>query len=105
MNAGILRDVIDLERDNEAQASGVSTKTPEVYASSVPAEAVCLSGREFFAAQQLQSGVNYRFRLRWRTDVKPQHRVIFESKRYEVRAVIPDLETRDSVTLMCEGRG
>ncbi len=72
-----------------------------------------LSGREFFAAAQVQADVSTRIRIHFRVDVDETCRVIHVVKTdspmkvdvYDVNAVIPDAKTgRRELQLMCTKR-
>lgn len=104
INAGELNTPIQLERDIVTREKGVEKKTPEVYATAW-AKPEALSGRELIAAQQLAASVNWRFTIRYREDVRPQHRVVMDGRRMEIRAVLPELQKRMLVTLLCEAKG
>lgn len=53
------------------------------------AEAVPLRGREFFAAAQMQQSVDVRFRIRARTGVAGDMRLLWRATPYDITAVIP----------------
>jgi SPP1 family predicted phage head-tail adaptor len=52
-----------------------------------------LSGTELFRAQQVNPEITTRIRMRYRTGIRPDMRVVYRSKAYEVLAVI-DVEAR-----------
>lgn len=76
----------------------------EVWASIEP-----LSGREYFAAQQISSDVTTKIRIRHLEDVTRKMRVVYERVAgsptkivvYEIDTVIPVLENRREDWLMC----
>lgn len=103
LNAGELTARIKLERDQVIQESGAEKRTPTVYAT-IWAKAEALSGREAWRAQQVNSSVNWRFTTYYRTDVRPNDRIIYRGRRMEIRAVLPDEQCRDSVALLCEAK-
>ncbi len=104
LDPGKLVHRVDLECDDVTRTSGREEKTARKYATSVPAEVVFLSARERLNHQQIQSTVNVRVTMRYRTDLKPSHRIWFEMYRMEVKEVIPDLVNKDRVTVLCEAR-
>lgn len=60
-----------------------------------------LSGREYFDAQQVQSEVSYRVRIRHLSGVVPTMRVSYDSRTLEVLAVL-NIDERDrEMHLMC----
>lgn len=60
-------------------------------------------GREYFAAQQLQAVAPTRFRIRFRADVTPSHRVSYGGQVFDIRAVVHPPVPRDREThLYCD---
>jgi SPP1 family predicted phage head-tail adaptor len=52
------------------------------------AEAWPLKGREFFASQQTQYAADVRFRIRYRSDITREHRVMWNSEPYDIVQII-----------------
>lgn len=52
------------------------------------AAAVPLSGRELIAAQQKHAEITTRFRIRYRAEMSPAWRVIWEGRSYDVLDVV-----------------
>lgn len=67
----------------------------EVWASIEP-----LRGREFFEAQQVHSELTTRIRLRYRSDVTPDMRIVDGEDVYTIVVVQPD-KRRGELTLLC----
>jgi SPP1 family predicted phage head-tail adaptor len=65
-----------------------------------------LKGREFFAAQQVNSEVSHRVTLRYRAGVRPDMRVRFGARVLEIAGppIDPD-EKHKELQLMCVERG
>lgn len=115
MRSGQFRFRVTLLRrvDDQAQ-SGQVTHSYEPFAENVPARIVTLSGREYFAAQQVQSDVSTRIHIRWRGDVDETCRVMHvtdhsvspqEFDLYDISSAIPDEKTgRRELVLMCVKR-
>jgi SPP1 family predicted phage head-tail adaptor len=61
-----------------------------------------LSGVESIKAGGEASVVKASIRIRWRTDVTPAMRVVHGSTVYQIKAVLPDEESRERVDLLCE---
>ncbi len=70
----------------------------------VPAAIESLSGREFFAAQQINAEINAKITIRWRDGVTPMHRVVHRTREqaamsppeqtiYDIAAPVPDSDT------------
>ncbi|MEN9903699.1 MAG: hypothetical protein RLZZ555_264 [Pseudomonadota bacterium] len=70
-------------------------------AAHVPADIVPLSGREFVAAQSVQSQVTTRITIRHLAGIKPAMRLRHGSDVYNIEAVLPDPSLRRHLTLMC----
>jgi SPP1 family predicted phage head-tail adaptor len=60
-----------------------------------------LSGREYFAAKQVNAEVSVRITIRYRKGVTPDMRVVFGNRTFEVLSVIDPKERRESLILMC----
>lgn len=105
MRCEILRNRIKIMHQPESQNSygeEVSditqwTEYAEVYASIEP-----IQGREFFSAQQVNSIVDTRIRIRYLFGVKPNMKVLFDSRIYEIKAVIDVNERHKEMQLMCQ---
>jgi len=61
-----------------------------------------LSGREFFAAEQIQARVSTRITIRYRAGIVPTMRVLWSGKTYNIRAVIDTEGRHEELQLMCE---
>lgn len=112
MQSGKFRHRVILLRRVDAQGqSGQVEHTYEPFATSVPARVAPVAGREFFAAQQVQSEVTTRISIRWRGDVDETCRVMHEVDHsvspalfdiYDIKSVLPDEKTgRRELVLMC----
>lgn len=105
MRAGNLRHSVVIERPAEARppASGALVtkfrKLFETRASIVP-----LTGRELFAAQQVQAEVTTRISFRWRpvdVDATCRVRTVSGDQIYDILAVLPDATARREIMLLC----
>ena len=101
MDAGSLRCRLQLECDDLSYVNGGEVRTPRVYAT-VWAEPEATGGGESWRGQAVASQSNYRFTIRYRTDVKPQHRVIFRGRRMEIVSVNPDEMRHSKLVLECK---
>lgn len=113
MQAGRLRHRVNIEQPVETQNEiGEPITTWQVFAENVPAAIEPLSGREFYAAQQEQSDVTTRIRIRWRRGVTELMRLVHvtdattspeEVDVYDIEAALPDQRTgRRELQLMCK---
>lgn len=100
MEAGKLRHLITIEAPTEAQDKYGEpvqgwTQVAEVWASRED-----LSGREWFAAQQVQADVTTRFRIRYRDGIRATMRVTSDGVTYNIlSAADPDGKSRTLVLL------
>lgn len=111
MRSGQYRHQVTLLRRVDTQGpSGQVEHTYEPIAT-VMARIVPVSGREYFAAQQVQSEVTDKIHIRWRVDVDATCRVKHEINHevspawfdmYDIKAALPDEKTgRRELVLMC----
>lgn len=61
-----------------------------------------LRGRELFDAEQVQSEISHRVRVRYSGSVTPQNRLLFGSRVLEIQAVINVNERNREMQLMCK---
>ena len=88
MNPGKLNDRVTLQRraagsDAMGQASGAWTEVATVWALVLP-----LRGREFFAAAQVQQEQSIKVTMRYRADVEPTMRLMWQGKPHDITGVI-----------------
>lgn len=70
--------------------------------SSLPAQKLPLSAREFEAAAATQAETSTRFVMRWRSGVVPKMRLVCLGIAYNINGVIEDQDSgRDYMTLSC----
>lgn len=101
MYIGLLRHRITIQRP----IHGVDTHGGPTVAywddvATVWASLDALRGTEFFAAQQIQSNVTVRIRIRYRADIMPDMRVLYRNTVYGIEAILPDKRCRETI-LMC----
>lgn len=60
-----------------------------------------LRGREFLAAEQLQTEVSYRFRLREMSGVTSKMRIQLDGLTYSIEAVLPPNKPGGEMQLLC----
>ncbi len=102
MRAGTLRHRVTLQRRGDTR-DGIGTVTETwtneatVWASIEP-----LQGREYFEAQRENADVTHKLRIRHRSGVTREMRVIFEDRVFDIEAVL-NVEERDrELVLMCK---
>lgn len=59
-----------------------------------------LKGDEYFAAAQMQYSVSHRVTMRYRADITPTHRLIFEGRTLDIESVLPN-ERKSRLMIMC----
>lgn len=109
MRTGPLNKRVKIERRVETQNDALEVVIRYVPWQEVWAEIEPLSGREYFAAQQVSSDVNTRIRIRHLEGVTRKMRVLYERLAgsptevdyYEVDNVIAVKENRRDIYLMC----
>ena len=60
------------------------------------------SGREYYAAEQAQSEVSHKVRMRYRGGIKPGMRLLLEGRKLYIRSVIDWEERHESLLLMVQ---
>lgn len=88
MDPGELNQRVTLQRravgtDAMGQASGAWTDVATVWARVLP-----LRGREFFAAAQVQQELSIKVTMRYRADVEPTMRLMWQGKPHDITGVI-----------------
>jgi SPP1 family predicted phage head-tail adaptor len=84
---------------------GARTETYAPYAEGVPAHVRPLTGKEAVEGNALQSETVFFVRLRYRADVEPTDRVLFDGRTLEIKqAINPDMR-RKMLELTCEAQG
>jgi SPP1 family predicted phage head-tail adaptor len=101
MKIGELRQRVILQKkeiteDELKQQYETWMDTATVWASVEP-----LSGREYFAAGQVNSEISVKVTIRYRKDVTPDMRVVFGGKVYETLSVINLKERCETLVMMC----
>jgi SPP1 family predicted phage head-tail adaptor len=88
-----------------------ATETPDDYGAPVPGwatattawgEVVDLSGKEFFAAQQVNAEVTTRIRIRYTAGITPKMRAIANGRTFDILAVLDPEGRKRELHLMCK---
>lgn len=95
IQAGRLRHRVSIQRRQESQNSdtGEINHTWVNVWSSVPAEIVPLSAREFVAAQSVQSEVVARMTIRYRAGLTAKMRIVHKGTAYNIAGILPDADS------------
>jgi len=103
MRAGKLRFLVSLQsatavEDDYGEDVTTFTEYASVYADIIP-----LSGKEFFAAQQVNSEITIKVIIRYRDDVKASHRVVYNNQVFEIAAPPINVRMRNrDLQLLCK---
>jgi len=101
MNVGRLRHQVTIIQAVPApDGAGGLTKTWTALAT-VWAAVDPLRGREYFAAQQVTAEITHKVTLRYLTGVRPEMRVQFGDREFDIMAVINPQERNIYLELMC----
>jgi len=107
MRAGLLRHTVEIQRASEiADAIGHMTTTWSKLVSR-KAEITALRGEEYVAAQQLESKVTHRVRMRYYDGLTSSDRLYWveEAKTFAIVAVCPLGAKRRTMEVMCVEHG
>ena len=103
MKAGKLRHQITLQRNHpEQSALGEPLPNWVDYAVNIAAEVAPLVGKEFYGAQQINTELTTRVRLRWRDGVKAGDRIAFKERLFLIATPPINVnEKNHELVLMC----
>lgn len=115
MRAGRLRHLVELQHNAPAVSNKLNEPTDNWQTlASVWASIRPMSGREFFAAQQVQSDVSHEIKIRYFPGLTPKDRVRWFEVRpggqdvtrvFDIKAVLPPDEEYREIRLMCTEHG
>ena len=60
-----------------------------------------LKGRELYAAQQVKAELTHRIRIRYMSGIKPEMRIAFDNRSFDIEAIIDPEERHESLELLC----
>jgi SPP1 family predicted phage head-tail adaptor len=101
MRAGTLRHRITIQSRGETRdADGGSAAAWTNFATSVPAEVLPLTGREFLAAGVMQDEVTDTITIRYMTGMLSSMRIVFDGWNYNITAILPDPTARAMLTIL-----
>jgi SPP1 family predicted phage head-tail adaptor len=101
--AGKLRERVTIKHKvvTGKDAKGADLFTWEVLVDNLPAEVEPLTGREFFAADQAQSSVDLRVRVRFREDITNAMQLVWNGQPHDIDSVLRPKANRAFLELMC----
>lgn len=101
MNFRKLRHRIDIQsmkRISDGMGGGdiAWTMIAQVWSQIIP-----LNGSEFYDAQQTQAPITHKIIMRYREGVKPDMRIVYDGRFFEIQSVINVGELDKELQLMC----
>jgi SPP1 family predicted phage head-tail adaptor len=99
--AGLLRHRVTIQQVTEARDTFGGIERTWATLATVWAAVEPLSGREYLAAKQQEAETTTRIRIRYRSGITSQMRVIWGEASYEIVSVIPDPTNARELVLMC----
>lgn len=95
MRAGLLRHLITIQaKETTTTAQGTKKVTWEDFLQKLPAEYIPQRTREFDAANQQQSELTGKFRIRFRRDITEHMRVLFDGEPFDIVGKPVDVKGR-----------
>jgi len=102
MRAGPLRHRVTIEQKNPTRDTHGGEVPGWTTLATVWAAVEFLQGREYFDAQQIQAQANVRVRLRYRSDVTSDMRVVWDSRNFLIVAPPMEDSKRRELVLLCQ---
>lgn len=87
MQAGQLDRLITLQGKTSTQDDHGGVVEAWAKVADIWAQYLAGGGNERFASAQVYAETQGRFRIRWRSGVTPQHRIVFDGKEWDIIAV------------------
>lgn len=102
MNPGDLKNRIVIKKNNKIKNSfGEVTENWEVVAI-VWANINPIAGKEFFAAETVNSSISHKVRIRYRKDITPEMNVEYKGRIFTINSIINEYEQNKVLQLMCK---
>ena len=105
MQAGKLRHLITIQQLVSESPDQLPTGEPDenwVTYATVWASIEPFGARELMLAQQMQSEINVRIRMRYRSDVSTKMRAVYSGVNYDILAVINPQMRNVELELLCK---
>ena len=103
MRSGKIHRRITLKRYESTTDSVGGITESFVTVATIWAEKLDIRGRDFFAANQVNSDITTKFRIRYRPDVNPSWRIVYEGKDYDLTSVA-EIGRREGLEIMAVAR-
>lgn len=102
MQAGKLRHRVNIEvRATTRGNLGGQVQTWTAVATSVPARVEQLSGKELFAAQQINPQLSHKVSMRYYSGLDPKHRLLWEGRYLDILSIANPDARREEHLLLC----
>jgi len=101
MEAGALRHRIAIQENTSTENSRGEKVPGWTTYYQCWASVADLSGREFFEANQSQSQISTEIRMRYKSGITPQMRVVFGSRAFEIVSVANPMGRNKELVLLC----
>ncbi|WP_096224897.1 phage head closure protein [Geobacillus sp. FJAT-46040] len=102
MDPGLLRHRITIQQKTRVQNEYGEEIADWVDVASVWASVNPISGREFFAAEAVNSEVTHKINMRYRSGITPDMRVKFKERYFQIIAVMNLQEKNAELQLLCK---
>lgn len=103
MEPGILRHEIDIQAHTETPADdGTVARSWANVATDWRAAVIPLRGKEYFEARQVKDTTTHRIRIRYYDGLTPKHRIIHDSRTFNIETVINVDELDHEMDVMCQ---
>lgn len=101
MNAGQLRHRVTIQQLTRVEDEGGGHEENWADVATVWAAIKPMRGSERYEAQQVQSTLTHKVTIRYRAGIKPQMRILYGNRIFEVEAVIDVDERHKWLELLC----
>jgi SPP1 family predicted phage head-tail adaptor len=102
---GAMRESLTLQRNAELTSTGTGFKTANwaTYATVAGEYLEPAEGRESWQQGAVVAHLGPKFRIRYRTDVVPKHRLLWRGQTLQIHAVIPEMRVGNRFLLVETG--
>ena len=104
MQIGRLDRLIVIEVDTPTRSASGEEKENWTTLATVWADVRPLRGREFFDAAAVQSEIDTKFRIRWRSDLTTAMRINYDGQLYDIHS-IAELGRHSATEIMASAQG
>lgn len=102
MRIGSLRHRITIQKFDKVDDGGGGYEETWVAVATVSASVSPLQGKERYEAQQIQSSLSHKIKMRYRDGILPTMRVLFGARIFNIISVIDPDERHRELDLLCE---